>query len=304
MATSPTDQTVLYEIKFTQVFELLAQQMEERIPQTFMQGTHTGSKMAQARKQVGKTQPTQRVNRLEPITFTDIPLDARWVLPQNWDEATPFDTWDQLQTEADPKGSYAQAIVAGMNRQRDSECIRAFFETSHTGEQGASTTTFPTSTNQISQSFGSSATTGFTVAKLREAKRKLLANEVDLELGDLRAVLTSYQLDDLLAEAQVLSRDFNETLGIVVKDGNISRLMGVGFIHSEQVGLDSSATYTAVPVYHTSGMHWGSWMGIETKITQREDLRGRPWQIYVNSMFGGTRLQEAKVMQVLCGQTS
>lgn len=298
MATSPTDESVLYEIKFSQIFELLAQQMEQRIPPSFRQGNHRGSKAAQAIKQVGKTAPTQRTVRFEPIAFTEVPNDARWVYPKAWNEDVGFDTWDELQTEADPKGSWAQAIVAGMNRQRDAECIRGFFETSNTGEQGLSTTAFPAG-NQIAANYGASAATGLTVAKLRQARRLLLANEVDLDMGELYCVAGAVQLDDLLAEAQVINRDFNQPEAPVLEEGKITRFLGIRFIHSEQL-TETSDPYWQVPVYHETGMHFGDWEGITTKIVQRPDLKMHPWQISVWSFFGATRLQEAKVFQILC----
>lgn len=297
MATSPTDQTVLYEIKFTQIIDLLSQQMERRLPGTFRQGNHRGSKGAQAIKQIGKTRPSLRVNRLEPIQFTDIPHDARWVYPANWDEATPFDSWDALQTEANPKSGYMQDLVAGMNVTMDKECIRAFFETSHTGEQGASTTAFPAG-QIVSVSQGASGNTGLTVKKLREAKRLLLAAEVDLSIGELIAVAKATQLDNLYDEAVVTSRDFNGDAPVLT-EGKLARFMGIRFIHSEEL-TSTADPYVQVPVYHTSGMHFGMWQDTQTNITIREDIRGRPWQLYVNAVFGATRLEEVKVVQVNC----
>lgn len=48
-----------------------------------------------------------------------------------------------------------------------------------------------------------------------------------------------------------------------------------------------------------SGMHFGTWQDVQTKITQRTDLRGQPWQVYVSAFFGAVRLQEKKVFQIL-----
>jgi hypothetical protein len=297
MATTVTDESGLYEIKFTQIFELLAQQMEARIPMSFRQQNHMGSKAAQAIRQVGKTNPSQRVNRLEPVAFTQLVNDSRWAYPKAWDEYAAFDDWDQLQTEADPKGSWSQAIVAGMNRAQDAECIRAFFETSNTGEQGNYTTPYPAG-NTIAVNYAASGNTGLTVAKLRQARRLLLQNEVDLDMGSLYCVAAATQLDDLLAEAQVINRDFNQPDAPVLEEGKITRFLGIRFIHSELL-TQTVDPFWQVPVYHETGMHFGTWLGINTKIVQRYDLRMAPWQIGVSAAFGATRLQEAKVMQIL-----
>ncbi|MFZ1975806.1 MAG: phage capsid protein [Candidatus Acidiferrales bacterium] len=298
MATSPNDVTVLYELKFTQLFELLAQQTDLRIPKTCRQQDYRGSQGAQVIKQAGVVNVDLRVNRLEPIQFTDSPLDARWAYPVNYDMAIPFDSFDEIQTMADPRSIYVEQQHAAMNRQMDAEVIRGFYETSHTGQTGGSTTTFPTSTNQIAYNFGASAATGLTVIKLRQARLLLRQNEVDLDMEDLYAVLGATQEDNLLAEAQVVSTDFNDKPVLV--DGKIKSFLGIDFIHSEQLPMDSTNTYALVPVYSNRAMAFGTWMPPSVKITQREDLRGRPWQIYINAAFGATRLQEKKVMQIQC----
>src|SRR5208337_3341833 len=117
MATVDQSVVALYEYKFSQIFELLAQQMEARIMSSFRQGTHTGSQQAQAVKQIGLLTVKQRTTRLAPITFMDVPHDDRWVVPKPFDGTVPFDTWDALQTQADPRSSYAEALRAAMNRQ-------------------------------------------------------------------------------------------------------------------------------------------------------------------------------------------
>ncbi len=299
MATVDQSVVALYEYKFTQIFELLAQQRYERIVSSFKHGVHTRSQQAQAVKQIGILGVQQRTVRLEPITFMDVPHDDRWVTPKPFDGAVPFDKWDEIQTMADPRSSYAEALQAAMNRQHDAECIRAFDETSKTGQLGNDTTAFP-SGNIIASNFGASADTGLTVAKLREARRSLLAAEVDLDVEKLWCVASATQLDNLLAEAQVINRDFNQPDAPVLAEGKITRFLGIQFIHSEQLGLDTTLAYRKVPVYAGGGMHFGTWQGIETKITQRFDLRGHPWQIYIDAYFGACRLQEKKVWIVNC----
>lgn len=290
-----TDVTVLYEQKFSQIFELLVQQQEMRLPQTARQGNHRGTKGAQAIKQVGVIEADQRTIRLEPITFADAPHDARWVYPIMFDRAVPFDTWDELQTAADPRSSYTQALIAGMNRKKDAEMHRAFFETSHVGETGAGTTAFPTSTQQVAVNFRASGNTHLTVAKLKEAKRILMANEVDLETDQLYCTARAIDIDSLMDEITVTSRDFNDAP--VMRDGKLTRFFGFNLIHSELCPTSSSNTLLAA--WAGSGVHFGTWQDVETKITQRTDLRGQPWQVYVSAMFGATRLQEKKVVQVL-----
>src|SRR5208282_988672 len=126
-----------------------------------------------------------------------------------------------------------------------------------TGQLGADTTAFPTGATTgtppgggvVAYNFAASGGSGLTVAKLREARRALLANEVDLTMEKLHCVSGATQLDNLLAEAQVINRDFNQPDAPVLQEGRMTRFLGIEFIHSEQLGLDSTATYRTVPVY-------------------------------------------------------
>src|SRR5713226_4533559 len=109
MATVDQSVVALYEYKFTQIFELLAQQRYERIVSSFKQGVHTGSQQAQAVKQIGILGDQQRRVRLEPITFMGRPHVERGVPRKPVDGAVPFDKWDAIQTMADPRSSDAGA---------------------------------------------------------------------------------------------------------------------------------------------------------------------------------------------------
>lgn len=210
MSTADTSVVVLYEQKFTQLFELLAQQQDSRIAQTFRQGDHRGSKGAQAVKQIGIIDPEERTLRGEPITFADVPHDARWVYPTMFDRAVMFDTWDELQTAADPRSTYSQALMAGMNRKKDKVCLTAMFADAKTGETGSDTTTFPTSANanQISVTTGSSAASHLNLKKIKTGVRLLLANEVDLDMDQIYCSARAIDIDALSDEVQVTSQDF------------------------------------------------------------------------------------------------
>ena len=63
---------------------------------------------------------------------------------------------------------------------------------------------------------------------------------------------------------------------------------------------DAAGTSTQVPVYAKSGMHLGVWNDIQNTIGQREDIRGRPFQLYSLGTFGATRIEEKKVVRVWC----
>jgi hypothetical protein len=137
-----------------------------------------------------------------------------------------------------------------------------------------------------------------TVAKLREAKRILMAADLDLDdpMNVLTCAVGATQHDNLLAEAQVISLDFNEKP--VLMEGKIVRFLGINFVHTEL--LESSSGDKLIPVWAKSGMHLGLWNDITTDISERKDLQGLPWQAYVYMSAGATRIEEEKVVQIAC----
>ena len=151
----------------------------------------------------------------------------------------------------------------------------------------------------VAVNFGASSNTGLTVAKLREAKRLLMAAEVDLETDMINCAVTAQQHDDLLAEAQIISTDFNDKPVLV--EGRIQRFLGINFVHTELLEVDGSS-FRRVPIWAKSGMHLGLWNDITTDISQRKDLQSLPFQAYIYMTAGSTRIEEEKVVEVLANE--
>jgi hypothetical protein len=255
-------------------------------------------KQASPVDQVGAISMLPVGSRFAPMGRVDSPLDRRWILPSDFELPQLLDSFDEHRLLIDPKSKYVQNAVYAAGRQIDDLIIDAFFGTAKTGETGATSTTFPAG-QQIAVNFGAAANVGLTVAKLREAKRILMANEVDFESDEIIAVVTAKQHDNLLAEAQVISKDFNEKPVLV--EGMVTRFMGITLINCERLDVDSNS-YRRVPIFAKSGMHLGIWGDIMTAISQREDLSGRPWQCYAKMTMGATRLEEKKIVEVKCAE--
>jgi len=84
-------------------------------------------------------------------------------------------------------------------------------------------------------------------------------------------------------------------------EGRIQRFLGINFVHTERLGTaidDQAGTSTPCYVYAKSGMYFGEWEAIQTHISQRNDLTGLPWQVYVKGTFGATRLEEKKIVKI------
>ena len=152
------------------------------------------------------------------------------------------------------------------------------------------------SAQDVAVNFGAAGNVGLTVAKLREAKRILMAGELDLDFEVLTCAVKAKQHDNLLAEIQVISLDFNERP--VMQEGKVTRFLGINFKHTELIGNDGSND--EVPVYAKSGMCLGVWNETSADVTQRKDLAGLPWQVYVFGTYGATRKEAKKIVRIDC----
>lgn len=287
-----------YAQQYATNIELLAQQKGSRFEGTVTPQTITGAKAATPVEQIGAVEATDRATRYPPLTPADTPHSRPWLYPVDSDWNDLVDSIDQLRMVVDPKSKYVENGNHAMNRRKDKRIIDAFFATRNIGETGASTQSFPAA-QQISVSFGASGAVGLTVAKMREAKRLLMAAEIEMESDTLTIGVAAKQHDNLLAEMQVISLDFNEKP--VMVEGMVTRFLGFNLKHSERMSLDGSS-YRRCPAFAKSGMVLGTWKGITTDISQRKDLAGLPWQIYVYGTFGATRTEEVKVVEIPCSE--
>ena len=267
----------------------LLQQRGSRLRTAVSSATYTG-KAAKAVEQVGAVAAQKRASRHADTPLILTPHDARWVYPVDYEWADLVDNVDKLRMLVDPTSAYALNAAYALGRAIDEEIINAFFATSKTGENGTTDTAFDTANQQVA-----AGSTGLTVAKLRSAKRVLMENDVDIDNDPLFIAITAQQHDNMLGETQAVSLDFNTRPTLV--DGKITSFMGFNFVHSEK--LLKTGSDRRCPAWAMSGMHLGVWEDVTTRVTERAD-KSHAVQVFARGTFGATRLEEGKVVEVLC----
>lgn len=278
--------------QYTTNIQLLLQQKGSKLRDAVMSASYVG-KAAKAVEQIGAVNPVKNQSRHSDTPLISTPADARWVFPSDYDWADLIDDQDKLRMLIDPTSSYVQNGVYALGRAMDQEILEAFFGTAKTGENGSTSTSF-LSAQQVAVGTGSSAATGMNIAKLRMAKKILMANNVDIENDPLYVAITAADHDALLNEAQVISMDYNAKPVLV--DGRVTEFMGFQFIHTELIPVDADG-YKRIPVWAKSGMHLGMWNDIKTSVDRRADKRNS-YQVYVTGTYGATRTEEKKVVEI------
>jgi len=286
--------TTAYVNQYKAQVQQLLQQHGTRLRPSVMNDTFFGEG-AKMLEQIGQLTATKLTVRHGPTPQSDTPHSARWIHPSDYVVNDFVDTQDKLRMLIDPESIYAKNHRDALGRAIDDEIIAAGTGTAKVGKTGSTDETFDTTNWSIA-----AGAVGLTVAKLRTANRMLLAAENDVE-DPRTCVLSADQVEDLLGETLAVSIDYNTVKPLA--DGQIVRFMGFSFIHSERIL--AVAGEDAVLAYVKSGLMFGVWNEIETKITERADLNYTT-QVYGRASIGASRTHEmgsatkGKVVRILC----
>ncbi|MCB1883684.1 MAG: hypothetical protein KDG89_06775 [Geminicoccaceae bacterium] len=292
----PGDIATLYSTQFTSSLQLLSQQKLSRFEATVSHGTYAGEK-AQVVDHLGETQAVERTTRNADTPLIEVPYDTRFVQGSTFDWATLVDTDDKLKILADPVSSLPMACRAALNRVKDDKLIAAFDGLAKAGKDGNALVAFP-STQEVLAATGSG--NGMNFQKLLGAFEIFLKNDVDLDGESLWCALSPKQYLELFpADAGLLTSGDFVTMK-PVETGRLGRVLNMQFIVSTR--LVKVGNERKCFAYCESGMHLGTWKGQEGRVEQRAD-KNYAWQVWGSETTGATRVEEKKVVRILCDET-
>jgi len=181
----------------------------------------------------------------------------------------------------------------------DELVIEAALGDAKTGENGGTTESFDTTNYSIAADLGASGDVGLTVEKLIEAQKIFQDANVDLEMEKPTIVIAPKQHADLLRQTEVVSRDFNDRPALV--KGMVTEFMGFNIVVSNQLDVVSTDQRTCF-AFVQSGLYLGIWNEIQSDAHQRFDLEANPWELTTTLSAGATRLEQGKIIRVLCDE--
>jgi hypothetical protein len=248
---------------------------------------------------IGATEAQEVTGRHQDTPLINVPHDRRRVSLRDFDWADLIDRPDRIRMLIDPTSPYSQNAAYALGRKMDGVILDAAFATAYTGKTGTSTVTFPSS-QQIAVDYvesGSAANSGMTIGKLRRAKQILDENEVDPTERRYIA-MTAQQMTDLLRTTEVTSADYNTVRALVA--GDLNTYMGFEFVRTELVRTNASNHRRCV-AWAQSGLLLAVGQDIVTDIGPRRDKRNST-QVYVSASFGATRMEEEKLVEIICAE--
>lgn len=282
--------TAAFVQQFHDSFVAANEQKESRLEATVTnRGSITGSSFTA--NDMGTIEMSQVVNRYGDTEFTIPSVGTRQALMADYDVAVPVDQFDLPKLLANPQGDYLQRCLAAAGRRKDATIYAALRGNAlrRTDESGSySNTALPA--GQIIAAGG----TGFTKAKIIQAKKLFRTNEADEANGEeLYLAYDSGMLEDILGDTTLTSADFMAVK--MLQEGNVAgKWMGFNWVPYEL--LAGTSTKTAV-AWCKSALHFGTGVNVMTDIGPRRDKRNLI-QIYVALSLGAVRVNEQKVVTI------
>lgn len=298
----PANSNVLFSQQYATAVELAAQQMRARFAGLFTPMTAVGqSATVVSFVDVGEAE--LRTELYTPMVPSDVVHSRPWIYPVNCDKMVLFDSLEQMQMNANPQSEYVQGISSGIQRAIDNECLRAFFAARNVGQAGTTSEAFGTfngnsTTRAIGVDVGGTAS-GLNVEKIQALLESMRSIEVGLDEGEtINIAISPKQERNLMNEIEIISSDF--TMKRIMDSGTMagSGYLNVNWVLTNKFQVDGNS-YERVPAWTTRGMAFCTWNGgTSTSVSQREDLRGRPWQAYGQGHYGAVRRDEKRVWEI------
>lgn len=259
--------------------------------------------------------------QLKVARHSDTPLleaehSRRRVTLNDYEWATLLDKQDKIRMFVDPTSEYMKAASNALGRAIDDVIISAALGNAYGGNNGATTVTL--GAGQYIGSVEGGALSRLNVNTLKKIRKIFRANEVD-ESEDLHLVIDAEQEESLLNDTEAISGDYNTQRVLV--DGKLDSFMGFKFHHSERLAA-SGGLFTIDPTsgattlvtgngnssrqciaWAQSGLLLATGLELNGRIDERSD-KSYSTQVYASLSVGATRMEETKVVGVLCKATA
>lgn len=285
-----------------------------------------GSRLQNMVRRVDQKGKSQFFDRIGPVTASkktarhsdtpliDTPHSRRRVTLSDYEHADLIDDADKVRLLIDPTSDYVKTFMWAFGRAKDDEIIAAADGVAYAGEEGGTSVAHPNSQKLAAVSAG--AGSGLNVQVLRRVKKLFGENDVD-EAIKVHFAHTAEGLEDLLAETEVTSSDFNTVRALV--RGEINEFLGMDYVRTQRLGTQSGALsfdvtagtvgagagnangYTKNIAWAEDGLLLSMGADVISDVGPRRD-KSMSTQVFMRMSIGSTRLEEEKVVIVFSNE--
>lgn len=269
---------------------------------------------------IGPTTAVKRTSRHADTPLVNSAHSRRTNFMDDYEWADLVDDQDKIRALNDPTSQYAQAASWALGRTKDDIIIAAALGSAYSGVDGLTAVTFPASQQVVATDGVTAAGVNLNVLTLRLVKKKFWSNEAVMPGQEIHFAVTGSQLYSLLGQTQVTSSDYNSIKALV--QGEVDTFMGFKFHRLERLLATTATTAfnvtdgstvggalaSTLPIggrrcfaWVKEGLLLGMGKDIEGKIDPRVD-KSYSVQVYAKMSCGATRMEEEKVVEVLCNE--
>ena len=268
-------------------------------------------------ERLGGLELEQVTSRHQATPYTPGTFSRRRVNMADWAGSERLDQLDEVKMMINPKNEHTENLLMAYDRR-----IARTITDALDGNALAVSNTETTSTVALpgSQAIANGGT-GLTVAKLRQANRIMDNTGVPRD-GNRHILISTYGLEDLLADSQFTSTDYNSMKTLVDGGGSFinSGASWMGYqwhvisdaipddsaVLGSSVTVPNSATGPILPksgnirtcfVYHRSAIGLTFAKEASVEVDRRPDLMNL-WQVMVQFSLGATRILDAGVVTI------
>ncbi len=251
---------------------------------------------------IGPTEAVDVTTRHGDTPLIEIRFDRRAVTLTSSDWGDLIDRADQVKMLNDPTSAYALNAAYALGRKKDQRIIEAALGSAFTGRNGQDEVTFPSS--QVIEADwredNGSGNTGLTLDKLRMAREMLDDADVD-DMEEQFVILTAKQMSNLLRSTEITSADYNTVRALM--NGHVDNFLGFKFIRVSSLLMPVEQDIRSCLVWAKSGMLMATSGEVAADISIRKDKRNAV-QVYASLDVGAARMDEKKVIKILCDETA
>lgn len=301
--------TTAFVQQFTGAVRHLGQQQYARFRGAVLEDQVTGESAYM--EQMGATAAARVTARHTDSPIMNSQHLRRRIAPYGYRWGDLIDREDRVRMLIDPASNYAKAAAMAMERAYDDELIAAAFGTAYTGHTGSTALTWPNGDSENAPTtpagmqvavndwtYGNgSGNAGMTVSKLVSAQVALLAGEGDDD-EEMYVAYGAVQRGNLLATTEFTASEYNETREMLRKKIQGTSFLGFTSIQSQRLAKNSSGQTRCI-AWRKSGLGIGVARPVETRIAERPDKNFSTY-VYADESLGGARLEEVKVVEIIC----
>jgi len=237
----------------------------------------------------------QAVSRHEDTPLTEVPFSRRRVTFNTYRAVDLIDSPDRVKMAKDPTSPSMKQLVWSLNRQKDDLIIAAASGNAFAVDSADSSSTVALPSGQKI----ASGSADLTLAKIIQTKKILLNNDVDPEEEPMYFAIGPDQLEALLNNSTITSADYNSIR--LLMSGDIDTFMGFKWIISTR--LVKSSNDRKCLAWAQSGLGLAMNGSPNIRISERAD-KNYSTQIFVEASMGATRIEDEKVVEILCDESA